>query len=412
MTFKVPLEKVQKLRKLCMQMLSLRTFPIRKLASLIGNLMAIAPAFTLAPLQIRFLQKCMSTQLGRSKQRYESAMSLDNQATEELKWWIENLSIGYGKTINILPPDLILSSDAAKGRKGGWGAHCGQISSGGLWQSWEKEEHINVLEMKVALIALKTFVKGTHLKSVHLLIDNQGALAHIVKMGRPTNRTLITLAKEIWSFLNQKGITLTAEYIPSSLNKEADFESRNSTDWSDWKLKRRVFLQIVKTWGTPEIDLFASRTAHQLETYFSWRPDPDCQAIDALTQTWDQTLGYAFPPFSLIGRCLEKVRRSQTTVVLIAPIWTAQPWYPVLLGMLISNPRRIEMERDTLTHPLEETHPLIRNKTLHLAVWKISGNRGLQTAYHKLLLPLSNNPKQRELGDITCQPGLLRHQLQ
>ena len=405
MTFKVPEEKVLKLKNLCTQMLKLKTFPVRKLASLIGNLMAIAPAFTLAPLQIRFLQKCMNTQLGKNKQRYESLMKLDTQAKQELKWWLENLSTSNGKEINIRPPDLIISSDAAKGEKGGWGASCGQISTGGLWQKSERGEHINILEMKAALLALKTFVRGNYIKSVHLLIDNQTALAHIVKLGRPTNPSLITLTKEMWSFLTQKGITLTAEYIPSVLNKEADFESRNATDWSDWKLKRQVFNQLARVWGTPEIDLFASRTSHQLKTYFSWRPDPNCLAIDALTQNWGRNLTYAFPPFSLIGRCLEKVKNSQATVTLIAPIWTTQPWYPVLLGMLTSNPRRIEMQRDTLTHPSGEVHPLILNQTLHLAAWKITGNRKLQISYQKLLPTLSNNPEQGELDDITCQPG-------
>ena len=34
-----------------------------------------------------------------------------------------------------------------------------------------------------------------------------------------------------------------------------------------------------------------------------------------------------FPPFCLIGRCLEKIRHSQATVILIATIWINQPWY-------------------------------------------------------------------------------------
>ena len=131
----------------------------------------------------------------------------------------------------------------------------------------------------------------------------------------------------------------------------------------DWELKRGVFKRITKTWGTPKIDLFASRTAHQLETYspstrnLSWRPDSNCLAVDALTQTWDQTLVYTFHPFSLIGRCLDKIRRSKTTVVLVTLIWLNQPWYLVLLGMLTSNPRRIVMEEDTLSHPSMETPP-------------------------------------------------------
>ena len=63
------------------------------------------------------------------------------------------------------------------------------------------------------------------------------------------------------------------------------------------------------------------------------------------------------------------------------------------------------MQRDTLTHPSGEVHPLIQNQTLHLAAWKITGNRKLQISYQKLLPTLSNNPEQGELDDITCQPG-------
>lgn len=85
-------------------------------------------------------------------------MSLDNQSKKELKWWLESLLSGNEKTINILPPDLITSSEAAKGKNGGWGgAHCSQISSGGLWQNWERKEHVNVLEMQEALVALSQY---------------------------------------------------------------------------------------------------------------------------------------------------------------------------------------------------------------------------------------------------------------
>ena len=65
-------------------------------------------------------------------------MKLDN-AKEELKWWIENFSAENGKAISILLPDIIISSDAAKGNMGGWEAHCSQSSTGGYGQSQRKE---------------------------------------------------------------------------------------------------------------------------------------------------------------------------------------------------------------------------------------------------------------------------------
>jgi len=46
--------------------------PLNKVASTIGNLMATVQAFSPAPLQLRYLQKCLSQNLKRSNQNYES----------------------------------------------------------------------------------------------------------------------------------------------------------------------------------------------------------------------------------------------------------------------------------------------------------------------------------------------------
>ena len=56
------------------------------------------------------------------------------------------------------------------------------------------------------------------------------------------------------------------------------------------------FKIICKKFGTPLVDLFASRLCHQLPRYMSWRPDPQSIATDALHQDWKNQLCYAFPP--------------------------------------------------------------------------------------------------------------------
>ena len=83
------------------------------------------------------------------------------------------------------------------------------------------------------------------------------------------------------------------------------------------------------------MDLFATRLNNQLGRYVSWRPDPFAVATDAFAISWQGEVGYAFPPFALIGKCLQKVRQEKCTVVLVTPVWDAQPWYPVLLDLLI-----------------------------------------------------------------------------
>ena len=78
------------------------------------------------------------------------------------------------------------------------------------------------------------------------------------------NKYLIELAKEIWKHLLHYGITITAEYLRSSMNEEADWQSRNSKDHSEWKLLPQVFQRICQIKGKPEMDLFASRLSAQL----------------------------------------------------------------------------------------------------------------------------------------------------
>ena len=46
------------------------------------------------------------------------------------------------------------------------------------------------------------------------------------------------------------------------MNVEADRESRQSRDSSEWKLNPTIFMNLCQIRGTPEVDLFASRVSH------------------------------------------------------------------------------------------------------------------------------------------------------
>jgi len=81
-----------------------------------------------------------------------------------------------------------------------------------------------------------------------------------------------------------------------------------------------------KSTGT---DLFANQWNHQLPKYISWRLDPGAISTDSL----EESTGICILPFILIGRCLQKIRVEQNTVVLIAPTWQNQPWFPILLDL-------------------------------------------------------------------------------
>ena len=163
---------------------------------------------------------------------------------------------------------------------------------------------------------------------------------------------------------------------------------------------------ISQNWGTPEIDLFASRACHQLHAYMAWRPDPHSQATDALQQKW-KNLGllYALPPFSLTGRVLLRVREEGLTMILVTPNWPAQPWYSQILDLCITEPLLLPQSQELLVDPKGQVHPLVLNKTLKLMAWKISEKTWLRKEFQTWLPILSQIPEDQALQLITCRPG-------
>ena len=154
-------------------------------------------------------------------------------------------------------------------------------------------------------------------------------------MGGTRNPHCLKIGKSIWNYLLSHKITITAEYLPSRLNFRDDWESKNATDSSNWKLHRKVFLKITRLLKTPTVDLFASRVCHQLPQCMKWKPDPNSVATDAMRQDWNKMFAFAFPSFSLIGRVINKVLRENVeTMILVTwqtPTWQTQPWYTLLL---------------------------------------------------------------------------------
>ena len=86
-------------------------------------------------------------------------------------------------------------------------------------------------------------------------------------------------------------------HIPGIDNVNADALSRNFNDSVEWSLSPSMFRAITGRLGMPDVDMFASRLNHMVPRFFSWRPDPACEAVNAFSQSWHGVVGYAFPPF-------------------------------------------------------------------------------------------------------------------
>ena len=144
-------------------------------------------------------------------------------------------------------------------------------------------------------------------------------------------------------------------------------------------------------YGMPSIDLFASRINRKVPRYVSWRPDPGAQFVDAFSFSWSQEQFYAFPPFSLILRCLKKIEMEEGEGIIIVPVWPTQPWYPKLMSLLIDTPRLLPVTRGTLYLPSKPSQPHPMEGKLKLIACKLSGNLLRSKAFLQKLPRLSSS---------------------
>ena len=229
-----------------------------------------------------------------------------------------------------------------------------------------------------------------------LKIDNTTAVAYINNHGGTVSRELVSLTRDLWMWCLERNIHIQAQHLPGVLNRTADWESRSMRDRSDWKLDQQIFLGIEEHYGPLEVDLFASRLTSQCRRYFSWRPDPYAEATDAFLQDWTSMKGFANPPWNLIPRVLTKARTQRADVVLVAPVWKAQPWYAPLLSMLVDWPRLLPKQSITGSLSLDP----------QLAVWSISGRDSAVKAFQaKLPNWSSNRGGQRQTSLMTHSSG-------
>jgi len=158
----------------------------------------------------------------------------------------------------------------------------GQTHTGGTWSAEEAAHHINYLELLAAFLAIKAFGKSWQNTTVLLHMDNVTAVSYINQKGGTVSKALSQLAITIWTWCIERDITLQAEHLPGHLNSQADEESRTVRDRCNWMLNQSVFQWINATMGPLEVDFFASCLTRQLPRFYSWRPNPEAEATDAL----------------------------------------------------------------------------------------------------------------------------------
>ena len=345
----IPAQKELSLQVMLGDTLKLSKLTIRKFSGILGRLAATAPGNDRAKVLVKPLQRVGQVALTESYRQYDAVMRLSAATKACLSEWLLHLPLARAVYAD-LPPQLQVFTDSSKV---GWGTYMvqGDVEYGEEWPLEEQELHINILELKAVLMALKFLATHVKHKLVHLFIDNTTAIACIRKGGSTASFSCNEVTERVYRYAWKMGITFKLSYCPTKLNVRADRASRAFISSGEWTLSPSSLEEIFRAFPKPHIDLFASAANHVCDIYVTLAYDANAYTTDAFTLTWNMH-SFIFPPFSLVGRTVRKVMQDKTRGILIVPAWTTQPWYPAI-HRLRGFPRRLKLpvHRTTLLWP-------------------------------------------------------------
>ena len=256
--------------------------------------------------------------------------------------------------------------------------------------------HINVLELKAILLALKSFVKTSH-KHIKIMSDNTTAIHCINRMGTSHSMECHHQVLKIleWAIIHKNHLSVA--HISGKLNTVADKEYRSNHVDTKWMLIPKVLnLALEHLSFKPEIDLFATNINTQFGKYAAFRPDPGAMYIDVFSIDCSDLKFYASPspPISVIPRVLSDMKQDSAEGIIVVPFWPTQVWYPAMLKMLVSTPILLNSRKSLLVLPQtpNQVHPMWEK--MSMLVVHFSGS--LQKANHCQEKLLKSYQRRRE----------------
>ncbi|KAI5645626.1 hypothetical protein NE865_02293 [Phthorimaea operculella] len=288
----------------------------------------------------------------------------------DIIWWVN--AVEKGHTQNSFHPKQVhhfLTTDAADY---GWGAQMDDQAIAGRWTYEQSRWHCNRKEMFAIIAAIGHF--GDQLRERHLVLqsDNRTVISYIRKEGGTRSIALLGLTYQLMSLLDNRNITMTAEYLPGRYNDIADRLSRGKRA-AEWHLLRPAMDVIFRHYGVPQIDLFATRQTRVVERYVSKDcRDYSAQFCNAFSRPWQFQLAWVFPPPSLLPRVLHHLNSAQGEYLVVAPMWEKAFWLPELRRRALCEPLKISnLKRVLVDQSTGRAPPRIQDMKLY--VWKIGG---------------------------------------
>lgn len=388
MQVRVPPKRIKAIQRSAIRLTNASTrghaVATKDLARFVGQVVSCSRAVHPAKRRLLYLQHDLAKAV--RKRGWKGTIRLSRHAVQALEWWLgeEPWKVnGHHIVEPSRPLQMSLKTDAATGNVGYGGILIFQgkqfTTSGYLTKEEQRDEFINEFEFQGMENCLKALVPQAvpdrslwHLIHVCVELDNFAS----VKYGRVAVSRSLRMSLKGARFHDWKEsvkLQVTFKWLAGHLNVVADQLSRRMSTHIDWQLHRWVFRQLLSVLQVRvDVDLFASAGNCQVRQFYSFRHDHRAVGTDALLHSWAKyRLPYAYPPPILIARVLRKVLHDEITILLVAPVWMAQTWWPTLLPMLMAPPVLLPNAPWLVSNPQGEASWPCR---WHLAGFLLSGN--------------------------------------
>jgi hypothetical protein len=376
------------------------TVTTRDLGRFVGQVVSTTRAIRPAKRRLLYIQHALSR--GVRNGGWHGHSTISKEARAALEWWTKDF-VWQANGNDILPPirpiQLRMRTDAATNNVGYGGV---------LWYGdrvFRTQGYLTAEEQRLTFINEFEFLGFTHClwallpqaipdrsqwHRVHVSVELDNTTA--IKYGQCAVSRSLQMSQIGAIYFDEREkhqLSVSLAHIAGVLNVEADEASRRQSTHIDWQLDvatLRAALRILH--ADPHLDLFASAGNSQCQQYYSYHHDHRALGTDCFQHRWpmEGTL-YAYPPPILIGRTLQKARHeSCSRLILVAPLWQAQPWWPTLLLMLRHPPLLLPNETWlTVDQMGNETWP----RKWPLLVCDLSGN-----------LPVARASRQQYLRNV------------
>ncbi|CAJ0937887.1 unnamed protein product [Ranitomeya imitator] len=269
----------------------------------LGRMVATLEAIPFAQFHSRPLQQAILSQWDRSVFSLDRPIRLSFRVKRSLNWWLTSPLISQGRSF--LPVHWqVVTTDASLI---GWGAVFRHLTVQGRWSPQESALPINVLEIRAIFLSLRHWERILRGLPVRIQTDNATAVAYVNHQGGTRSSLALAEVSKILLWAEATVPMISAVHIPGVENWAADFLSREGLAAGEWSLHPEVFHQICLRWGTPDVDLTASRINRKVPQFVSRSRDPLAVGVDALAIPWSQfELPYLFPPPSITSQTVEE----------------------------------------------------------------------------------------------------------